>query len=77
MDVAGDAGDADDVFMFVADGCFVGEAPAVFAVGVEVELEAGVDAGAAVDDGEVLGAEGLAEFGGEEVDGFFPDDLFF
>jgi len=49
----------------------------VFAVRVEVEFESAVDSGSSLDDVFVLSGEPLAEFFGEEVAGFFSDDLFF
>lgn len=42
-----------------------------------MEFEAAVDAGSGLNDISVLGGESLSEFLGEEVDGFFSDDLFF
>ncbi len=70
-DIAGDADEAGDDAVGVAEGEFGGEAPAALAVGVPMEFELVADGAAAAEDFGVLGVEAGGEVWGEDVvDGF-------
>lgn len=72
-EVAGEAGEADDLAGVIMEGFFPSEAPTAFAAGIEMELEAAGEVGAARDEGEILPSIVFAKGGGEEVEGGFAN----